>query len=51
MEITPGYLYVHHVEVADRDPASGSLYANLPNDDSTGRTARCSLMSMARLHS
>jgi len=26
--ITPGF-YLHHVEVADRDPASGSLYADV----------------------
>jgi len=25
--ITPGF-YLHHVEVADQDPASGSLYAD-----------------------
>jgi len=45
--ITPGF-YVHPVEVTDQDPACGSLYINLPNGDSRGRTARCSLMSMPR---
>jgi len=44
--ITPGY--VHHVEMADEDPASGSLSANLPNGDSRSKTVGCSLMSILR---
>jgi len=39
--ITPG-VYLHHVDVADQDPASGSLNANLPNGVSRCRTAGCS---------
>jgi len=41
-------IYVHHVEVADEDPASRSLCENLPNGDSRASTARCRSMSMPR---
>jgi len=45
--ITPD-IYVPRVEGADEDPASGSLYANLPNSGCRDRTAECSLMSMPK---
>jgi len=37
--ITPG-IYVHHIEVADQNSVSGSLYANLPSGDGRSRTVQ-----------